>query len=217
MLPNLHILGIQGSGKGTQSALLVKKYQLTYISSGNLFRERAQQTDELGQIVAEELQKGRLLPDLLLFRVLEHYLASHTIQQGLLGDGVIRTMDQYNGLVDVWSKYGLEEPFLIHLELSDELAMERIKHREEEARDVAKTDFHHVYSGKLLKRSDANPKAIHERLALYHEMTQPVIAEFEKNNRCLHINGDQAIEAIHQQICEGLEARYPHFSNHVLN
>ncbi|MEI6477883.1 MAG: nucleoside monophosphate kinase [bacterium] len=212
MLPNLHILGIQGSGKGTQSSLLVEKYGLSYISSGNLFRERSQQNDELGQIIAQELKAGRLLPDLLLFRVLEQYLDKGAVHKGLLADGVIRTLAQYEGLEATWKGHSLEEPFLIHLVLSEKVAVERIHQREKDVKDLSKAEYHKTYSGKLAHRTDDNPKAIQERFALFHEMTTPVIKRFEASDRCVHISADRSVEEIHADICHEVEKAYPSLS-----
>jgi adenylate kinase len=208
MLPNIHILGIQGSGKGTQSALLVSKYSLNYVSSGNLFRERAARGDQFGINLGNVLREGHLIPNDFLVQTVEDYLDIHTIHTGFLGDGVIRTLTQYTELIPVWEHHELEVPLLIHLQLKEEVALDRIKHRQEELNDPTKHDYHLVYSGKLLHRTDDNPLAIRERFALFHKMTQPVIDLFEKQDRCIHISADQSIEAIHAEICSVLSSHY---------
>jgi adenylate kinase len=209
-LPNIHILGIQGSGKGTQSALLVKKYSLSYVSSGNLFRARAAEGDAFGTELGKELHAGRLIPNAYLVHTIEDYLTRHTVSKGFLGDGVIRTLEQYDDLCPVWDHHSLADPLLIHLQLSEEEALARIAHRREELNDPAKHDYHMVYSGKLLHRTDDNPLAIKERFALFHKMTLPVITLFEKKQRCIHISADQTIDEIHEVICDVLAQYYPH-------
>ena len=209
MLPNIHILGIQGSGKGTQSALLVTKFALNYVSSGNLFRERAAEADMFGLDLGKILHEGHLMPNEYLIQTVEDYLDNHTVLTGFLGDGVIRTLTQYTELNQVWKHHKLEAPLLIHLQLKEEVALDRIKHRQEELRDPSKHDYHLVYSGKLLHRTDDNPLAIRERFALFHKMTQPVINLFESQDRCIHISADQSIESIHAEICATLESHYP--------
>lgn len=209
MLPNIHILGIQGSGKGTQSALLVSKYSLNYASSGNLFRERAATGDQFGVNLGKILQEGHLIPNEFLVQTVEDYLVNHTIHQGFLGDGVIRTLTQYSELTPIWSNHNLEAPLLIHLQLREDVALDRIKQRQEELKDPTKHDYHLVYSGKLLRRTDDNPLAIRERFALFHTMTQPVIDLFERQERCVHISADLDIETIHLAICATLESHYP--------
>ena len=125
MFANIHILGIQGSGKGTQSSLLIEKYNLTYISSGQAFRERATQADTFGENLAKEMAAGHLIADPILFQVVKDFLSSHSISTGLLGDGLIRNNVQKDLFSSIWQEYNLAEPFLIYLDLSEELAFER--------------------------------------------------------------------------------------------
>lgn len=210
MLPNIHILGIQGSGKGTQSALLVKEYGLTYLASGNLFRERAEKKDAFAQEISHELGAGHLLPNPYLYRTVREYLADHRVKVGLLGDGVIRTVEQYHSLEPVWKQHRIGEPLLVHLLLSEQEAFERIEHRKrEQAAEAEQRAYHLTYSGKLLHRTDDNPLAIKERFALFHKMTEPVIKIFEAEDRCVHISAKGTVEEIHQEISTVLAARYP--------
>jgi adenylate kinase len=209
MLPNIHILGIQGSGKGTQSAFLVERYGLNYLASGNLFRQRAQQKDAFANEISHELQAGHLLPNTYLYRTVREYLAKHKIKKGLLGDGVIRTTEQYHSLEPVWKQHHIGEPVLIHLVLTEEEALKRIAYRKQEQADAQARSHHLVYSGKLLNRTDDNPMAISERFALFHKMTEPVINIFEAEDRCIHIDAGPSPEIILESIVVALEKRYP--------
>jgi len=198
MLPNIHILGIQGSGKGTQSALLVEKFSFSYISSGELFRKRAAQGDAFGEELKAELTAGRLLEDRHLFQAIEDYLATTTITKGFLGDGVIRTTNQYHGLQKMWELHDLEQPLLIHLILSEEKAMQRIAHRQAELAKIG-----------TAKREDDTPEGIRQRFVHFHTLTEPVIQLFEEAGRCIHIDADQSVEEIHVQISTALRSLYP--------
>jgi adenylate kinase len=217
LLPNIHILGIQGSGKGTQSALLVEKFKVSYISSGDLFRKRAEKEDDFGKTLKEELKTGHLLSNQFLFQTVEEYLDSTTITTALLGDGVIRTIDQYRGLNSAWYQHNLDDPLLIHLILSEEEAMQRIEQRKLEQNDPSRQEHHLKYSGKLLKRNDDNPTAIRERFAMFHKMTEPVIQMFEQQHRCIHIRANQPVEKVSHQISTALLRTYPSFGTHVPN
>jgi len=209
MLPNIHILGIQGSGKGTQSALLVEKYHLNYLGSGNLFRERSEVEDGFGRLLTKELTSGRLLPDAFLFHTVIDYLANHEVPVGLLGDGVIRTISQLEGLQGVWPRFGIGDPILIHLRLSEATALERIEHRKAEAEAAERLEHHRVFSGKLLHRTDDNPKALQERFATYHKMTEPIIKYFDDRYACLHLDAADSVEKISQEIGDYIEHRFP--------
>jgi adenylate kinase len=209
MTPNIHILGIQGSGKGTQSALLVAQFHFLYLSSGNLFRERAAQGDAFGKQIAHQLQVGRLLPDGFLIDTVQEHLSQHPTTNGLLGDGVIRTIDQYHKLEPVWKEHGYDEPLLIHLLLDEETALKRIEGRKAEEDNEAKKEHHRIYSGKLLHRTDENPLAIQKRFALFHSMTEPVIAAFESLNRSINVDASRTVEEIHRDIASALIIHYP--------
>lgn len=210
-LPNIHILGIQGSGKGTQSSLLVDRYNLTYIASGNLFRERAQIDDEFGRDIQARMKTGKLFPDEYLLAAVEFALSRSVLTVGLLGDGVIRKIEQYHKLLPLWERHNLEVPLLIHLSLTEEVALSRIEQRRKEAQDAEKRDYHLQYSGKLLHRrvDDENPEAVRARFAHFHEMTAPVVELMEDLGRCIHIDANQPIEKIHEEIRTNLEQWYP--------
>ena len=213
LLPNIHILGIQGSGKGTQSELLVERYDLSYISSGDLFRQRSASDDEFGLTIRHELTTGRLLKDEFLFHTVEEYLENQPTQIGLLGDGVIRTVNQFEGLEEIWNSHGLDEPMLIHLMLSEEVALQRIAHRQQEQADPNRQQHYFQYGGKLLKRTDDNPAAISERFRLFHEMTEPVIWAFEHNGRCANISAERSVDEIQTDIRNAIEQYYPQLSH----
>ncbi len=213
VLPNIHILGIQGSGKGTQSALLEHRFGFTYISSGDLFRRRALQEDEMGVQIAGLMQKGRLLPDELLVEAVDSALREEILSNGVLGDGVLRTGAQKELLAAIWQKYQLDEPLLVHLRLTEETALKRIEQRKLEASETelsAEKKAHLLkYGGKVLKRVDDNPQAIAERFALFHHLTEPLITVFESEGRCIHVDGEQPIERVFHDICLGIEDVYP--------
>jgi len=214
MLPNLHILGIQGSGKGTQSAILEERFGLTYVSSGNLFRARAAQGGALGERIAGQLAKGTLLPDQLLAETIEDYLQNTQVERGFLGDGVMRTLQQKELLDPIWPAAGLQAPYLIHLQLSEAEALKRIEHRKQEAQAAERAAHYQRYGGKLLQRTDDNPTAIHERLALFHRMTEPLIAGFRESGSYFGVDAHQSIEAIAEQISTHISATFPELAAH---
>lgn len=210
LIPNIHLLGIQGSGKGTQSSLLVQALNLTYLPSGNLFRERAAVDDTLGRQIKEKLALGRLLGEDILFDTVKDFLDTHTIPRGLLCDGVTRTLDQYRVLESLWLEHNLSTPFIICLDLSDEDALERIEKREQrDKQDPALQTYHQIYSGKLLRRTDDNPNAIATRLALYHEMTEPLIAAATEAGQCVHVPANRDVDTIHREIVAIATRRFP--------
>jgi adenylate kinase len=124
MWPNLHIFGIQGSGKDTQAAKLAQHYGLQHISSGDLVRARAHGGDEIAQQLDADLHKGRLIDDNILFALVDQKLRQ--LDGGIVGAGVIRTLTQHDHFSALWSSLNLDEPFAIELKISEELARERV-------------------------------------------------------------------------------------------
>lgn len=198
MLPNIHILGIQGSGKGTQSQLLIKSYGLLYLPSGQLFRERARIDDERGHEIDRMLRTGSLLPTSYLVEIVENHLKSNAGCSGLLGDGVIRSVEQYEIFEPIWNSYGYGEPFLINLQLDEATAIERIEHRRSELTKSPEQPRH-----------DDDPEAIRERFRLFREVTTPVIDTFQNNGRCVTIDAHGTIEQINADIRDAIDATYP--------
>jgi adenylate kinase len=201
-LPNIHIIGIQGSGKGTQASLLVEQYNLLYLGSGNMFRERAAKGDRLGTMIGAEMHAGHLLPDAYLYHTVIDALAEHPYPNGVIGDGIIRTIEQHEHLAPVWKLAGLDTPLLINLVLDEKTALKRIEHRAEQG---VKTP----YSGKVGYRTDDNPRAIEERFAIFKEMTQPVIKRFDSHDRCIHVDAMASPEVVFAEIRQKLEMVYP--------
>lgn len=199
-LPNLHILGIQGSGKGTQVAALVETYQFLPISTGELFRQRATVGDEYGDYIREHIDNGELLTAEDLKNILTDKLSRENITHGILGDGVLRTIEQWELLTPLWNTYGLGEPVLIHLALSDKEARERIRLR-------------HGYE----HRTDDLPHAIERRIELYYEKTIPVVDLFTSHGRAITINASQPVADVTRDISQAIHTFFPQFIPNELN
>lgn len=188
MLPNLHVFGIQGSGKDTQASLIANEYGLTTLSSGALFRERMAMRDTVGTFIAQQIHAGNLLPDEFLFQVVENALRNLPIKQGIACSGIIRTVRQYETFEPLWKELGYDEPVGIFLEISDKVAEERALAR---------------------KRSDDTPEALQKRFEAYHELTEPTIALMDKKDSLIRVNGDQPRDAVFKDILTALNKRLP--------
>ena len=209
MRPNVHLLGIQGSGKGTQSALLAKHFDVTYLASGNLFRERAAVGDAFGNHLNTLMSKGHLLSDSLLIATVDHFLRSLPLQSLLIGDGIIRTLSQAQHLVPIWTCYGIDQPYLIYLELDEATALQRIKQRVEEASDPSKRSYHERFSGKLVNRADDNARALEERFRLFYKNTEPIVEYFTDSKRCFKVDAHLPVDVVNSKIVEQIVLLYP--------
>lgn len=195
MFPNLHILGIQGCGKGTQAELLVKRFNLSYIGAGELLRERASQDDSLAIELKQIINQGKLVPDKVVATCLKDKLNQTKISVGMLGDGILRDYSQIEVFKPIWTQFNLDSPLILHLALDEETAFNRILNRIKE-------------SGKQA-RPDDNPEAIRARFKIYHDRTKKVLEYFEKQDQIITIDASQSIEAIFKDLEKAVIEYYP--------
>ena len=96
---NLVVFGAPGSGKGTQSALMIEEYGLYHISTGDLLRDHIRRDTELGRVANDYITKGQLIPDDLMIEILEHTLDTNSeTAKGVIFDGFPRTIEQAKAL-----------------------------------------------------------------------------------------------------------------------
>lgn len=209
---NLHLLGPQGSGKGTQSEILAKKLNFKHISVGDLLRKRATVKDDFAKDLKRKLDAGELVSDEIVKGLLEKAINQHQDFQGYIFDGTLRNLNQTKFLHSFWSETGLEEPFLIVLEIADDEAIKRISKR----RVCPKCNFITFTvdedqlicpkcGTQMIRRSDDTTEAIQNRLKIYHNNTEPVIAYFQSLQRAIAVDGHPSIEVVSESILQELK------------
>lgn len=184
--PVIHVLGTVGSGKGTQVARLSERYHLPSVSAGNLFRQAAAQPTVTGRQINAILKSGALMPIELWDEVVRSYLSVADFSRGYLLDGVVRSLEQVERFTTLIAERRLPEPWVLAIELSEELALERLRKRGRPDTDSA--------------------AATRVRLAWSREQTSLVIRFYADRDRVVTVNGDQSIEALHQEIVMKLRA-----------
>jgi adenylate kinase len=179
------IMGIQGSGKGTQAKLLAEDLELEHVSVGDIFRWNVQHHTKLGAQVKRTMAAGHLVDDDLVESVVGTRLAEHDWNYGFVIDGFPRNARQAEFFLEAYDIDGV-----INLNLPDEEVTRRVlarrvcskcgldynlmAHRPQQA------DVCDVCGGTLEVRADDNPEALAIRLAAYHEETKPLIEIFER-------------------------------------
>lgn len=175
----LVLIGIQGSGKSTQGNMLAKRFDIPYLSSGHIFREMAKEKTKLGRWLKETLNSGALVPDDTTLEIVLTYLEKPEYKKGFILDGFPRTVTQaeaFNGDVD----------HVIFLNVSDKEALWRI-------------------SGRVENREDETLQAIRKRIALFHELTTPVIDYYDKLGKVIEVDGEISIDEVYESICSTIE------------
>lgn len=189
-MKNIVIFGAPGSGKGTQSDLMIEKYGLGHISTGDVLRSEIKNGTELGKTAKSFIDKGQLIPDELMIDILASVYDSFGKEhKGVIFDGFPRTIPQAEALKKMLAERGHNIAAMIELAVPEDELMKRLIKRGQE-------------SG----RSDDNAETIKKRLDVYHNQTAPLIDWYAKENLHYHINGFGELDRIFADICKVIES-----------
>lgn len=189
---NIVIFGAPGSGKGTQSENLIKKYNLAHISTGDVLRAEMKNETELGKLAEGYISKGQLVPDAVVIDMLAHVL-DEKIKAGAKGvifDGFPRTIPQGEALDKVLAERGEKVTAVVSLNVDEEELINRLLKRGQE-------------SG----RSDDNYETIKARLEVYNNQTSPLKEHYTKSGLLDSIYGMGSVDEIFERIVEAIEKR----------
>ena len=131
---NIILLGPPGAGKGTQAARLVDSRNMIQLSTGDMLREARTSGTEMGKIVADVMDKGNLVTDEIVIGLIREKLTSGTAAGGYIFDGFPRTLPQADALGELLAELGQSLDAVIELQVKDEVLVDRIVGRAEEAR-----------------------------------------------------------------------------------
>jgi len=216
---NLILIGPQGSGKGTQAELLVKKLGLIYFSPGEVLRDLVKKSTSLGREVDEVMNKqGKLIPDDLMTKVLKDYFASRDLSRGTLFDGYPRSLYQAK-LLEKWlAQKGLKIDKVICLLISRRESIRRLSSRlicpkceavfNTLTKPPRKDKLCDFCQASLIRRADDQPAAIEKRLAIYEQETAPVVNFYKEKGVLAEISGERPIKVIFEDILRKLRSRY---------
>ena len=123
---NIMLLGPPGGGKGTQANLLINKFNIPQISTGDMLREHIKNKTELGNLAKEFMEKGELVPDSLILDMMEDKLSSNKCKNGFILDGFPRTIPQAEGLDTILKKIDKVLDKVIVLDVNDNNIVERM-------------------------------------------------------------------------------------------
>ena len=183
-MKNIGIFGAPGSGKGTQSDLMIAHYGLGHISTGDVLRSEIKKGTELGRLAASYIDGGNLIPDDLMVNILAGvYDAYGRGHKGVIFDGFPRTIPQAEALEKMLSERGDRVAAMIELDVPEEELIQRL-----------------IKRGKESGRADDHEETIKKRLVVYHQQTQPLIQWYKEKGLHHHINGHGTLERIFQDI-----------------
>ena len=180
---NIILCGAPGSGKGTQSAFIAQKYGVQHLSTGGVLRAEIAKGSELGKQIDALISKGNLVPDDMMYGVIENYIASLPADcKGTIFDGYPRTVAQAEALTGLLKKYNMEA-IMIDLMVDEQLLIQRLIER-----------------GKVSGRADDNLNTIRHRIAVYHNQTEPIAHYYLHHGNYFAVNGNHTMADVFLQI-----------------
>ena len=180
---NIIIFGPPGAGKGTQSGLLIEKYNLNHISTGDLFRWHTKNETPLGKKVKEIMDSGNLVSDDITIAMLKEEVEKHPDVHGFLFDGFPRTVAQAEALDILMESMSTAIHGVIELKVSEEEVRARIAKRKS-----------------IENRVDDDEDKLNKRIEEYFNKTVHVLPYYENQGRLKTVNGIGAIEKIFEEI-----------------
>jgi adenylate kinase len=182
-----------GAGKGTQGALIAAHFDIPHIATGELLRHHVAQRTTLGQSVQAYLDRGELVPDqVVLDMVREALITAKAAGGGYVLDGIPRNMQQARATYLIGRELGMTADVALHLQAGDAELTRRL---------LARAALEH--------RSDDTPDIIAQRLALYHEVTSPIISWYHDRGILVSVDAMRSAQQVGREILAALEVMRP--------
>jgi adenylate kinase len=179
-----------GAGKGTQGALIATHFGVRHVATGGLLRDHVARQTPLGLAVQAHLDRGELVPDdVVLDMVRDAFLEAKAQGGGYVLDGMPRTMAQARALYQIGKSLDLTANVALHLKADDDELIRRL---------LARAALEH--------RTDDSEEVIRRRLALYHEVTHPIVDWYGMRGILVSVDAMRPVTQVAQQILTALEA-----------
>jgi adenylate kinase len=201
------LLGPPGSGKGTQGDLIEQNYGFPKISTGDLLREAVQENTALGKRAEAAMSRGDLVSDEIVMEMIEARLSREDCQKGYTLDGFPRNINQARLLEGIADQ---QDEVVLDIRISEKIVIERLSSRRICSRcgniynlsikAPVQPGVCDACSAELVQRQDDKPEVILERLNVYHQETEPLIAYYQEKANYHPIGGDGSIESVFQSI-----------------
>ncbi len=179
-----------GAGKGTQGALIAARFDIPHIATGELLRDHAARRTPLGLAVQEYLDRGELVPDQVVLDIVrEEMIAAKAAGGGYVLDGIPRNMRQARAAYQIGRELGMTADVALHLQAGDAELTHRL---------LARAALEH--------RSDDTADVIAQRLALYHEVTSPILSWYRDRGILVSVDAMRSAHQVGREILAALDA-----------
>ncbi len=182
---NLILFGPPGAGKGTQAKILIDKFNIAQISTGEMLREEVNSNTVLGKAAKSIMDKGDLISDEIIMSMIEKRITKKDCKNGFILDGFPRTLKQAKHLDELLKKINLKINEVIEISVDEDLLLKRIINRASESKNI---------------RDDDNSEILKNRIIVYKKDTLPVLEYYKDLNKLKTVDGMQAIEKVSEDI-----------------
>jgi adenylate kinase len=178
-----------GAGKGTQGALIATHFNVPHIATGDLLRDHVARQTPLGKAVRAHLDRGELVPDDIVLNMVRDAFLEARDQGGYVLDGMPRNMAQARALYQVGKSLEMTANVALHLKADDDELIRRL---------LARAALEH--------RSDDTEDIIRRRLALYHEVTYPIVEWYSSRGILVSVDAMRPVAQVAHQVLTALES-----------
>jgi adenylate kinase len=212
---NLVLLGPPGAGKGTQAKLLEDSRSLIKLSTGDMLRAAVAAGTALGRKAGQIMERGELVPDDLVIKLIAERLDDDAGGQGFIFDGFPRTVAQAEALDRLLKERNKKLDKVVEMQVVDDVLVDRITGRFTCGKCGA--GYHDRYkptktpgvcdvcgSTEFVRRKDDNEEVVRARLKAYHAQTEPLIEYYERQGKVRAVDGMADIPAVQKEIAEAL-------------
>ncbi|MBI2986914.1 MAG: adenylate kinase [Deltaproteobacteria bacterium] len=212
------LLGPPGAGKGTQAKPLQEKYGICQVSTGDILRKAVREHAPLGKQAAEYLDRGELVPDDVMLKLVAERLQEKDCEKGFILDGFPRTVPQAEGLEQILRDLGSGLDFVLCIQLPQGVLIQRLSGR----RTCKKCGgLYHILlnppkreglcdscGGELYQRQDDREETIAARLRVFETQTAPLVDYYRMKGLLREINGVGSSEEIRSRVFQALGAEH---------
>ncbi|MFC7061843.1 adenylate kinase [Halobacillus seohaensis] len=207
---NLILMGLPGAGKGTQAEMIVEKYNIPHISTGDMFRLAIKEGTALGQEAKSYMDKGELVPDEVTIGIVRERLKKPDCQGGFLLDGFPRTIAQAEALENLLKDMNESVDYVLHIDVPKDQLLERLTGRR--VCPTCGATYHVIFNppkedgkcdhdgAELIQREDDQPETVKKRLEVNVEQAQPLLKFYQDKGYLVTFNGDNDIDLVFKDI-----------------
>ncbi len=211
-MKNIMFIAPPAAGKGTQAELVVKKYHIPHISTGDILRDISKQDSEIGEYVRETMASGKLVKDEITYQLIEERLSQDDCKNGYIIDGFPRNIDQAYEYDKILSKLGYDVGNVILIDVDKNTLEKRITGRRICENCSAIYNINDKNStpkeesvcdkcgGRIYQRSDDNLESFKTRYQTYEEKTEPIINHYKEMGVLKVVDGNNTVENIFSEI-----------------